>query len=195
MSNMKTLVLCSLMACGGAYFINTGPEARVSAAQLWSSATGRTAAPATEADTVAASAVSADSASRQRPRTTRPKSASVVSIPRRNGQFFAQGRVNRGSLEFLVDTGASSVALTYEDARKAGLDLRRLQFSTPVNTANGQTYAARVMLEDVWVGGIRVRDVEGLVVKDGLHISLLGMSFLGELQKVEATPEQLVLRL
>ena len=130
-----------------------------------------------------------------RTRPAPPASASMVSIPRRNGQFFTRGTVNRGHVEFLVDTGASAVALTAQDARKAGLDLQTLRYNVSVSTANGQTRAARVVLEEVRLGGIVLRDVEALVVPQGLHISLLGMTFLGELQKVEATPQQLILRL
>ena len=123
------------------------------------------------------------------------QSASVVSIPRVNGQYFTYGQVNRGSVHFLVDTGASTIALTLEDARKAGIDLNTLRYTALGNTANGQTYAAPVELDEVRIGGIRLRNVRGLVVKEGLSISLLGMTFLGELQKVEATPTQLILRL
>lgn len=125
----------------------------------------------------------------------KPKSASVVSIPRTSGQFFTQGRVNSGTVRFLVDTGASSVALTLNDARRAGVNVQTLNYTTPVDTANGRTMAATVTLKEIRIGGIRVRNVRALVLKEGLHISLLGMTFLGELQKVEATPSQLILRL
>ncbi|GLQ19553.1 TIGR02281 family clan AA aspartic protease [Algimonas porphyrae] len=124
----------------------------------------------------------------------KPKSASVVSIPRQNGQFYTHSRVNRGSVRFLIDTGASAVALTLDDARRVGIDPRSLSYDRPVDTANGRTYAASVTLDEIRIGGIVVRDVKALVVKEGLHISLLGMTFLGELQKVEATPTQLILR-
>lgn len=119
---------------------------------------------------------------------------SVVSIPRTRGQFFTQGRVNSGSVQFLIDTGASTVALTVADARKAGIDVNRLSFDVPVDTANGRTMAADVTLRDVHIGGVRVTNVRALVLPDGLHISLLGMTFLGELQKVEVLPNQLILR-
>lgn len=119
---------------------------------------------------------------------------SVVSIPRTNGQFYAQGRVNSGSVKFLIDTGASTVALTLNDARKAGVDVRRLVYNQPVDTANGRTMAAAVNLKDVRIGGVRVTNVRALVLAEGLHISLLGMSYLGELQKVEVLPNQLILR-
>ncbi|MGB6230960.1 MAG: TIGR02281 family clan AA aspartic protease [Litorimonas sp.] len=119
---------------------------------------------------------------------------SVVSIPRSNGQFYTYGRVNRGSVRFLVDTGASTVALTAQDALKSGIDPTTLRYDRAVDTANGRTYGAVVELDEIMIGGIRVRDVRAIVIPEGLGISLLGMSFLGELQKVEATPNQLILR-
>lgn len=119
---------------------------------------------------------------------------SVVSIPRSNGQFFAQGRVNSGSVRFLIDTGASTVALTVEDARKSGINVNRLVYDRQVDTANGRTMAAEVTIKDLRIGGVRVTNVRALVLSEGLHISLLGMTFLGELQKVEVTPTQIILR-
>lgn len=119
---------------------------------------------------------------------------SVVSIPSTNGQFFAQGRVNSGSVRFLVDTGASTVALTLEDARRAGVDVNRLVYNRAVDTANGRAMAADVMLKDVRIGGVRVTNVRALILKEGLHVSLLGMTYLGELQKVEVMPNQMILR-
>lgn len=125
------------------------------------------------------------------------QSASVVSIPKdpRSGQYHTTGRVNSGYVKFLVDTGASSVALTFDDARKAGVDMNRLRFDVPVSTAGGTNYAARVKLDRVALGGISLRDVDALVIKEGLDISLLGMTWLGELQEVKATRSALLLRL
>lgn len=119
---------------------------------------------------------------------------SVVSIPSTNGQFFAQGRVNSGSVRFLIDTGASTVALTLEDARRSGVDINRLVYNRRVDTANGRTMAAEVMLKDVRIGGVSVKNVRAVVLSEGLQVSLLGMTYLGELQKVEVTPNQLILR-
>lgn len=129
------------------------------------------------------------------PRQAAPLSrGSVVSIPSTNGQFFAQGRVNSGSVRFLVDTGASTVALTLEDARRSGVDVNRLVYNRAVDTANGRAMAADVMLKDVRIGGVRVTNVRALILKEGLHVSLLGMTYLGELQKVEVMPNQMILR-
>ena len=131
-----------------------------------------------------------------KPKTTTPKSASVVSIPKdqRSGQYEYKGRVNSGYINFLVDTGASTVALTAEDARKAGIRESDLSYTVPISTAGGQNYAARVKLDQLAIGGIILRDVDAMVVKEGLEISLLGMTWLGRLQEVKATPNALLLR-
>jgi len=131
-----------------------------------------------------------------KPQPRAAKSASVVSIPKdpRSGQYHYKGRVNSGYIDFLVDTGASAIALTPADARKAGLRASDLSYDVPISTAGGRNYAARVTLDQVALGGIILRDVEALVVKEGLDISLLGMTWLGQLQEVKATPNALLLR-
>lgn len=123
-------------------------------------------------------------------------SASVVSIPKdpRSGQYHYKGRVNSGYVDFLVDTGASAVALTAADARKAGVRESDLKYNVPISTAGGQNFAARVTLDQVALGGIILRDVEAFVVPKGLETSLLGMTWLGQLQEVKATPNALLLR-
>ncbi len=120
---------------------------------------------------------------------------SVASIRKaEDGQFWTEARVNSTTVKFLVDTGASVVALTPEDALKAGFQPRGLTYNTPVNTAAGQIMAASIELKVITVGGVTVRDVRGIVIPEGLSHSLLGMSFLGELQKVEASKSALILR-
>jgi len=122
---------------------------------------------------------------------------SVVSIPKnhQDGQFWADATVNSGYVRFLIDTGASAVALTKQDAQKAGLRLHELKYDVPIRTAGGRNMAARVRLKSIAVGSITLRNVEALVVPEGLETSLLGMTYLGQLQKVEATPSALLLRL
>jgi len=123
------------------------------------------------------------------------ESSSAVSIRKSpDGQFWTDGRANSANIKFLIDTGASVVALTPEDSRRAGYNPRNMTFNIPVNTANGQVMAARVQLESVTIGAVSVRDVEALVIPEGLSVSLLGMSYLGRLQKVEATPTMMILR-
>jgi aspartyl protease family protein len=83
-------------------------------------------------------------------------------------------------VHFLVDTGATLVALTAKDAAAAGLDPARLDYRDVVNTANGQTRVARVRLREVRIGQLALDDVDA-VVAERLSTSLLGMSFLSRL--------------
>lgn len=121
----------------------------------------------------------------------------AVSIPKSkmDGQYWANARVNNGVVKFLVDTGASTVALTPEDARRAGVDLNSLVYDIPVQTAGGTNVAAAVELKSISVGPVTLRNVRAIIIPEGLSTSLLGMSYLGRLQRVEATPHALILRL
>lgn len=102
-----------------------------------------------------------------------------------DGQFRAVALINGHRVSMLADTGATSVVLTLSDAKRIGIWPRRDDFTVPVQTANGQTRAAPIMLDKVAIDGIRVDDVRALVIGDeSLKISLLGMSFLGRLANV-----------
>ncbi len=112
-----------------------------------------------------------------------------------NGHFVTNARINHRSVSVLVDTGASAVALSYEDAESVGLKPRSLEFNVKVSTANGEGSAARVMLGNVEIDGVRVRDVEGLVLQKGaMRGTLLGMSFLGRLKSFSVEDGKLVLK-
>jgi aspartyl protease family protein len=99
-----------------------------------------------------------------------------------NGHFAAEATINGTDIRVLVDTGATDVALSYEDATEVGLHPANLDYDVPVATANGMTKAAQVVLDKVDIDGVRVENVNGLVLPEGaLHGTLLGMSFLGRL--------------
>lgn len=103
-----------------------------------------------------------------------------------HGHYMASIEVNGSSLDVLVDTGASMVALTYEDAQRAGLSLRSGDFTQNVQTANGTARFAPVTLERVSLAHITLTQVRAAVAEPGrLSKSLLGMSFLGRLQRVD----------
>lgn len=121
----------------------------------------------------------------------------AVSIPKskKDGQYWATARVNNGMVNFLIDTGASTIALTPEDARRAGIRMNDLVYDVQLSTAAGPNVAAAVNLKSISIGPITLRNVRAIVVPQGLSNSLLGMTFLGELQKVEATPNAMILRL
>jgi aspartyl protease family protein len=124
------------------------------------------------------------------------KSASVVTLQKNpsDGQFWTQARVNTGTVRFLVDTGAGMVALTEKDAKKAGLKTRDLSYNVPIRTAGGENFAAVVTLDRISVGAITIKNVEAMIVPEGLDISLLGMTYLGELQSVQANRNTMTLR-
>ena len=110
-----------------------------------------------------------------------------------DGHFWANGEVDGGNVSFLVDTGASNVFLTQEDARRVGLDPTNLIYNRTVRTGGGESLAAPVKLASLSVDGVRVANVDALVIGRGLPTSLLGMTYLGRLSKFEATPTSLIL--
>ena len=119
-----------------------------------------------------------------------------VKIRRRlDGHFTATVDVNGKPISMIVDTGASSIVLTPEDAKKAGIAPDTLTYRVPVLTANGRTIAARVRLDDVSIGPLNRTKVEALVAQPGaLTQSLLGMSFLSRLRSYEFSGDFLTLR-
>ncbi len=111
-----------------------------------------------------------------------------------DGHFWAEAKVDGRAVRFLIDTGATAVALSQTDAKRLGIDTQALDYSYRVMTASGETRAASVKLASVSVAGARVSDVDALVVEKGLETSLLGMSYLGRLSSFQATPRALILR-
>lgn len=111
-----------------------------------------------------------------------------------DGHFWARGESHGEEARFLVDTGATTVALTLDDAKRFGLDVTRLSFRQTIATAAGQARAAPVTLDYLAVGPARVERVEALVIEQGLPSSLLGMSYLGRLKGFEADQHALILR-
>lgn len=119
----------------------------------------------------------------------------VVSIGRdHRGHFQAHGRVDGRQVSFMVDTGASVIALTERDADRLGIRPTRNAYTAAVSTANGVVRAAPVMLNSVDIGGLVVRDVRALVVPGGaLGENLLGLSYLTRLKRFEYSNNRLVL--
>lgn len=118
----------------------------------------------------------------------------VTAIPKSNdGHFWALTNIGGASVRALVDTGSTLVALTAHDAKAIGLSTENLRFSHPVDTAAGRVTAAQVRLPVITVGGIVQRQVDAIIVPQGLEHSLLGMSFLSRLSRFEATQDGLYL--
>ncbi|TAK85549.1 MAG: TIGR02281 family clan AA aspartic protease [Betaproteobacteria bacterium] len=99
----------------------------------------------------------------------------------RHGHFVTQGAINGNPVRFLVDTGATSIALPGRDAERLGIDYRKGARGV-TQTANGTVAVYRVVFDSVRLGGIELRMVEGVVIEQGLDIALLGMSFLNRVE-------------
>lgn len=124
-----------------------------------------------------------------------PTAATVASIAKSgDGHYWAEADVNGRRVRFLVDTGASAVALTPADAKRLGFEPQQLTYDYKVTTAAGPARAAAVKLGRVSVAGAAVSDVDALVIEKGLDTSLLGMTYLGRLNRFEATKTALILR-
>jgi aspartyl protease family protein len=119
-----------------------------------------------------------------------------VQVVRGNGGDFAVAAyINGTKVPMVLDTGASSVVLTQEAAKAAGLPIEVLNYTINVDTANGRTRAASVTLDRLAVGGLTERAVPALVAMPGqLKNNLLGMSFLNRLQSWEVRGEMLRMR-
>lgn len=103
-----------------------------------------------------------------------------------HGHYLTSIEINGRPLDVLVDTGASMIALTYEDARRAGVSPREGDFTQRVQTANGVARYAPVKLDRVRLEHIELTNVTAAVAEPGrLNTTLLGMSFLGRLQRVD----------
>ena len=120
----------------------------------------------------------------------------VVEIARgRGGDFSVRAQVNGARVSMMLDSGASSVVLTQEAAKAAGLPLEVLQYTTNVDTANGRARVAPVTLDRITIGNIVERSVPALIAQPGaLRTNLLGMSFLNRLESWEVRGDTLLLR-
>lgn len=110
--------------------------------------------------------------------SSRPK---VVLIATEGGHYVTTGTINGSSVRFMVDTGATAVALGSSDARRLGIQYWKGE-PMYVSTANGTANAYRVKFDNVRVGDISLNNVEGLVLESDMAGALLGMSFLGRLE-------------
>jgi aspartyl protease family protein len=123
-------------------------------------------------------------------------SAHSVEIVRgRGGDFQVAAQVNGTRVAMVLDTGASTVVLTQDAAKAAGLPLELLSYDVQIETANGRARAAAVNIDRIVVGEIVERSVPALVAQPGqLRVSLLGMTFLNRLQSWEVRGDKLVMR-
>jgi len=111
-----------------------------------------------------------------------------------DGHFQATLIINDTPVDFVIDTGASEIVLTQEDARRIGFNLDRLNFMNTALTANGAVRTAPVRLANVQFGPHQDGNVRAMINGRELFQSLLGMSYLRRFGSIELTPEAMIIR-
>ena len=118
----------------------------------------------------------------------------MIEVPlARDGHYHMVLDINGVPVQFVVDTGASDIVLTQEDAQRAGIELEGLPFLGTANTANGTVRTARVRLDEVDLNGIVDSRVPALVNGGEMNGSLLGMSYLNRFSEVSFGNGRMVL--
>jgi aspartyl protease family protein len=110
------------------------------------------------------------------------------------GHYFVDAEINGETIRFLVDTGASVVALSRGDAERIGFDVNQLDFTGRARTANGIARIARVTIDEIEIDDNAVRNVPASVIDAPMDMSLLGMSFLSRLAGYQVQGNRLILR-
>ena len=119
----------------------------------------------------------------------------TVEVPRSNdGHYYVTLEIDGTPVRFVIDTGASDVVLTQDDARNIGIDVDNLFYGGIANTANGEVRTARVKLHNVQLGEITDLVVAASVNAGEMDTSLLGMSYLQRYSKIELGGGKMVLR-
>ncbi|HYG28865.1 MAG TPA: TIGR02281 family clan AA aspartic protease [Allosphingosinicella sp.] len=112
---------------------------------------------------------------------------------RSDGHFYTAGLVNGREARFLIDTGATHIALTMDDAKELGIDVDPSQFEFVGEGAGGAVRGQVVMLDRVSIGGRVVTNAPAMVL-EGLNVNLLGQSVLSQIGTLEITRDRLVVR-
>ncbi|HRO14953.1 MAG TPA: TIGR02281 family clan AA aspartic protease [Paracoccus sp. (in: a-proteobacteria)] len=121
-------------------------------------------------------------------------SSARIEVPLGNdGHFHLVAEVNGTPVRFVVDTGASSLALRERDAGRAGIDPDRLAFAGRAQTANGLVDTAAVRLDSVRIGQIEDRNVPAIIIRGELDRSLMGMDYLRRFARVGFEDDRLIL--
>lgn len=110
-----------------------------------------------------------------------------------DGHFYAYANIDGAPVRMMVDTGASVIALTGEDASAAGLDWDDARVGPIGRGASGTVYGVSTRLNEVEIGGMVRRNVNAVIIPEGLDISLLGQSYLSQIGAVEIADDKMVM--
>ena len=111
-----------------------------------------------------------------------------------DGHFYAPGNVNGAGLRFLVDTGASVVALTQNDAEQLGQYVHPGELTVVGRGVNGEVMGKAIMISRLSVGDITADNVRAVIIPEGLPVSLLGQSFLSRIANVTINSDRMTLK-
>jgi len=175
------VVMMSMSALGAVRFLHENPDAVDKAATVMR-------------DTIESREARETAARAQQP--SRVFSGTERLRADRAGHYVAEFNFNSRRVKGVVDTGATMIAMNETEARRAGIFVRPNEFVYSVNTANGRVKAARVLIDEVRLGSIRVRSVEAMVLEDdALDTVLIGMSFLNRLRNFQFSNGTLEMKL
>lgn len=121
-------------------------------------------------------------------------SSEIVIERSSDGHFYADAAINGYDVNFLIDTGASSIALTGDDAAALGLDWDEYDLQVVGRGASGEVYGKHVVLEEVTLGDFTARNLRAAIIPKGLDRSLLGQAFLKTIDNVNISGDQMVLK-
>ncbi|MEM9053958.1 MAG: TIGR02281 family clan AA aspartic protease [Pseudomonadota bacterium] len=173
---LLTLILAGMVAAGISFYINPKLEQQ-----------------ATQTETTPSLATLALEKPADQPVSQARRTATISQRP--DGHYWARALVNnKASVQFMVDTGASVVALTAEDARKMGFQPDKLDYIWEIRTAGGKTMGASVVIDSIKINQVHIRNVDAMVLRTDLEQSLLGMSFLRELYSYEFRGNRMIIR-
>lgn len=120
-------------------------------------------------------------------------SGQIVIASSQGGHFYVNAKVNGAPIRFMVDTGASDISISMSDAKRIGINVSRLNFNKPYQTANGISYGASIILDSIDIAGAKFYNVRASVNSGNMGTSLLGMSMLRKFRKYEFYQDRLYL--
>lgn len=125
--------------------------------------------------------------------THEQKTRRIILTRAQDGHFYLNTVINNRKIRFLVDTGASDVALSLGDAKKIGIDINKIKFNKIYHTANGKARGASITLKHLIVNNVKFKKVSASIMSSDMGTSLLGMTFLNRLKKFEFKSNSLIL--
>ncbi len=132
------------------------------------------------------------------PRSSSPnpyRSASGITLQRQDdGHFYAAAKIQGTDIRFLVDTGATAVALTGDDAQRLGLYWNESELTKIGRGVSGDVFGKPVIIPSIQVGNLRAENVQAAIIPDGLDVSLLGQAFLSQVGNVNISDDKMTLQ-